>query len=53
MSEFECENENCCQDISCDLDECLCEEEETCKFECENGEGQGNCLCGEECGCQG
>ena len=52
MTQNECCNpENCCQNVECELDECICEENGECKCECNEEEQQGNECCGGECDC--
>ena len=45
------DEESCCEEknVSCDLDECICEEEENCKINCEYDEEIENSCCGGEC----
>ena len=45
------DEENCCEDldISCEQDECICEEEVICKLDCEIDKEIENSCCGGGC----
>ncbi len=45
------DEENCCEDldVTCEKDECVCEEEDNCKLECEEEQDLEKSCCGGEC----